>query len=208
MDIAILGAGNIGGTLGVKWAQAGHRVIFGVRDAGSPKVQALLDAAANSAAGGSAAADSLEAACAFGEAVLVALPASAVAGAMQACGNLLAGKLVIDATNKFGQPVINSLDEIGAHAPGAHLYRAFNALGWENFEHPVVGGVQADLFYCGPDGEGTAKVDQLIEQVGLRPIRVGGPDQAQVVDNLGALWVQLAFRRGMGRRMALKLISD
>ncbi len=33
MHITILGAGHIGGTLGQKWAGAGHDVVLGVRDA-------------------------------------------------------------------------------------------------------------------------------------------------------------------------------
>ena len=40
MKIAILGAGNIGGTLGKKWLKAGHEVIFGVRDIRSAKTRA------------------------------------------------------------------------------------------------------------------------------------------------------------------------
>jgi predicted dinucleotide-binding enzyme len=32
INIAILGAGHIGGTLGRKWAAAGHDIFFGVRD--------------------------------------------------------------------------------------------------------------------------------------------------------------------------------
>ncbi|MGA2737390.1 MAG: NAD(P)-binding domain-containing protein [Bryobacteraceae bacterium] len=31
MKIPIIGSGNVGGTLGVRWAQAGHDVIFGSR---------------------------------------------------------------------------------------------------------------------------------------------------------------------------------
>ncbi len=32
MDIAVIGAGNVGGTLGSRWAQNGHRAMFGIRD--------------------------------------------------------------------------------------------------------------------------------------------------------------------------------
>ncbi|MBW8839814.1 MAG: NAD(P)-binding domain-containing protein [Gemmatimonadetes bacterium] len=41
MRIAILGAGNVGGTLGRRWAEAGHDVKFGVRrtDAGAAAVK-------------------------------------------------------------------------------------------------------------------------------------------------------------------------
>ena len=39
-----------------------------------------------------------------------------------------------------------------------------------------------------------------------RPIRVGGPDQVEVVDGVLRLWFTLAQSRG--RRIAFKLISD
>ena len=42
MKIAIVGTGNIGGTLGGKWAAAGHEVVFGTRQAGAEKVQGVL----------------------------------------------------------------------------------------------------------------------------------------------------------------------
>ena len=45
MKIAILGAGNIGATLGGKWLAAGHEVRFGVRDVNSPKTSTALERA-------------------------------------------------------------------------------------------------------------------------------------------------------------------
>ena len=39
--IAVLGAGNIGGTLGRKWVRAGHTVTFGVKDPAGDRAQAL-----------------------------------------------------------------------------------------------------------------------------------------------------------------------
>ena len=32
MNLAIIGAGNVGGALGANWAGKGHDVVFGVRD--------------------------------------------------------------------------------------------------------------------------------------------------------------------------------
>jgi len=43
MNIGIIGAGNVGGTLGARWARNGHTVAFGVRDPNStafPRVAA------------------------------------------------------------------------------------------------------------------------------------------------------------------------
>jgi len=41
LTIAVLGAGNIGGTLGKKWQAAGYQVRFGMRDPGGKHAQAL-----------------------------------------------------------------------------------------------------------------------------------------------------------------------
>jgi 8-hydroxy-5-deazaflavin:NADPH oxidoreductase len=42
MKISILGAGNVGGTLGRAWAANGHDVFFGVPDPQDAKTQQLL----------------------------------------------------------------------------------------------------------------------------------------------------------------------
>ena len=103
---------------------------------------------------------------------------------------------------------VSNVDVISAGAPAAQVFRAFNSLGWENFEDSRFGGTEADLFYCGPDDEARPAVEALIEEVGLRPVWVGGPDQVQLVDAVGSLWVTLAFRRGMGCRLAFRLLTD
>ena len=36
MRIAIIGTGNVGGTLGRAWARQGHEIVFGVRDPERP----------------------------------------------------------------------------------------------------------------------------------------------------------------------------
>lgn len=198
MKIAILGSGNIGATLGAKWAAAGHTVVFGVRDPNSAKAQA---------AGEHAATDTIPNAISFGEVVVFATPAGAVPEIVAANGEALNGKLVIDTTNQFGAPVLNHLATIAAAAPDATLFRAFNSLGWENFAEPVMDGVQIDLLYCGPDGTADALVEQLIVEVGLRPIRVGDLGQAPLVDAVGAIWGALVFGQGHGRRLAFKVLT-
>lgn len=202
MKIAVLGAGNIGGTLGVKWAQAGHEVVFGVRDPSGEKVQARL-----AEAGSMASAGTLTGAIAASEVVLFATPYSAVEPIANENAAALDKKILIDATNNFGASVINNIAALERHAPTARIYRAFNALGWENFADPNYGETAVDLFYCGPGEDSKSQVAALIEQLGLRPVYVGGLDMAPVVDALGALWVTLAFRQGWGRSITLKLLQ-
>jgi predicted dinucleotide-binding enzyme len=44
MRIAIIGAGNVGGTLGKAWAKKGHEVFYGVREPQEAETQELLTA--------------------------------------------------------------------------------------------------------------------------------------------------------------------
>jgi len=204
LNIAVLGAGNIGGTLGRKWAQAGHKVTFGVTDPSGPKSQALRAELGDEVAIGSAA-DALSA----GDIVLVAVPGAAVEQTVAQNAALLDGKVIIDAANNMGSGGSpNSLATYQIYVPNARVYRAFNTLGWENFANPLIGGVQADLFYCGPDGDDRKAIEQLISDVGLRPIWVGGPEEIERVDALLGLWFTMAAKRGYGRRLAFKLLTE
>jgi 8-hydroxy-5-deazaflavin:NADPH oxidoreductase len=200
MNITILGAGNIGGAVGKKWAAAGHTITFGVRDANSPKTQAALTSV-------DAPALPVPEAIARGEVILFSIPWSAVPEVARANAAALDGKILIDATNHFAGPVINNLPALQAAAPNAHIFRAFNSLGWEHFDNPTAGGVQTDHFYTGPDGDVRTIVEKLIGEVGVRPIWVGDNDLIQIVDHMGKLWVTLAFQQGWGRGIALKLVE-
>lgn len=69
MKIAILGAGNVGGTLGKSWANKGHQVCFGVRHPDDDKTQNLIKDIGNNAQAGTN-----QEAIAFGDIVVNALP--------------------------------------------------------------------------------------------------------------------------------------
>ena len=202
MKIAVLGAGNIGGTLGAKWVQAGHNVQFGVRDVNKPEVQKLLKTLSPKAT-----ASNLAQAIAFGDVVVFAIPGSSMDETISSHAKALDGKVIIDTANKMNAPVVNSIASINAKVPTAKAFRAFNTLGWENFQNPVYGNIPADLFFCGPDGEARNQVEDLISDVGLRPIYVGGPEQAGLVDAVLSLWFTLAVKQKMGRNFAFKVLT-
>jgi 8-hydroxy-5-deazaflavin:NADPH oxidoreductase len=202
MKIAVLGAGNIGGTLGTKWAKGGHTVQFGVRDSNKPEVQKLVKSL-----GAKASASSISHAIDFGEVVVFAIPGAAMNETITSNAKALDSKIIIDTANKITSPVMNSLATFNVQTPQAKYYRAFNILGWENFENPMYGNTPADLFYCGPDGESRKQMEVLIEDVGLRPIYLGGPDQASLVDSVLSLWFTLAVKQKMGRNFAFKVMT-
>ena len=189
MKVAVIGAGNIGGTIGGAWEKASHEVTYGLRDPSKKKGAKPIDSAIAGA-----------------EIVLLALPAAALVDFVLEHKKGLDGKVLIDATNNFRGSSMNSWSEVSKIVPNAQLYRAFNSLGADVFANPVLSGEKVDLFYAGPDGVAMEKVERLIQDAGLRPIRVGGTEQVEVVDGVLRLWFTLAQSRG--RRIAFKLISD
>jgi predicted dinucleotide-binding enzyme len=185
--IAVVGSGNIGGTIGDAWRRAGHDVVYASRLPEPPETMAIPDALADA------------------EVVLFAVPGAAVPQLLADHGDALSGRVVIDATNDLGGERLHHADAYAEHAAGARFVRAFNTLGFEMFAQPQVGGEVADLFWCGPEDAG---VEQLIADVGLRPVRVGDTDAIDVVDGVARLWLTLVFREGHARRTAFRMLAD
>ena len=182
MRIAVIGSGNIGGTLGGAWTRAGHEVSYGSRNPSPPDTVSIADAIAGA------------------DVVLLAIPGAAVEEFASANGAALADKLVIDATNRVGEATMNGAADLTPHSD--RYVRAFNSVGWEVMAEPG----EATLFWCGPEDDKQA-VEQLITDVGLRPVRVGGPDVVEVVDGVGRLWLTLVFREGYPRQTAFRLLG-
>lgn len=201
MKVTVLGTGNVGSTLGKKWAASGHDVVFGVRDVTAVKARSLLAETAVSVA-------PVAEAIAAGELIVFAIPGTAVAETALAHQQKLNGKIIIDATNKIREADMNCFAAFASHTPQAHLFRAFNSLGWENFANPLFNGEPADHFYCGDSGPAQTAVHSLIADIGLRPIYLGGRDQVAVVDNLVRLYFALAMGQGYGRHLAFKTLHD
>src|ERR1700733_903132 len=191
MKIAVIGKGNIGGTLGTKWRAAGHDVVYGARGGsgdgpGGAPVRGIGDA--------------LEGA----DVVVLAVPGRVVPDVVNDHGAALAGKVVIDAVNRMGGGAeYDSRALIADAAPSARYVRAFNSLGWENFADPLPG---ANLFFAA-DPEARAGAEELITAVGLEPAFLGDADATAAVDGLLPLWFALAQQNGGNRKVALRVVS-
>ena len=189
MRIAVIGKGNIGGTLGSKWRAAGHDVVYGARDGsgegpGGAPVRSIGDAMADA------------------EVVVLAVPGQVVPDVVNDNGAALAGKVVIDAVNRMGAGEFDSRALIAAAAPTARYVRAFNSLGWENFADPLPGSA---LFFAA-DPEARATAEDLISAVGLEPAFLGDADATATVDGLLPLWFALVKQNGGNRKVALRIV--
>lgn len=199
--IAIIGSGKIGGGLAKKWAAKGHAVTFGARSPDKPTLVELADQIGAERA-------EIEEAVRHSNVVVFAIPGNEMAETLSRLGSLLDGKLVVDAANNVRADHMNSANAAADAAPGAAYYRVFNSYGWEQIEQPVVDGTPADEFFCGPDGAPRATIEQLIGDVGFRPVWVGGPEDVEVVDGLLRLWLTMVVKHGHSRRLAFKALEE
>ena len=212
MKIGIIGAGNVGGTLGRILTQKGHEIVFGVRDPQSSKVQAAVDST-----GGKALAASVLEAASHGEVLILATPWNATQDALASAGNLT-GKIIIDATNPIEMTpaglaagltigyTTSAAEEIAQWASEALIVKAFNNIGASCFENLQFGSQTATTFICGDDVEAKKIVTNVAQDIGFEVIDVGDLKQARLLEPMGMLWIHLAYS-GMGQDFAINLIK-
>lgn len=196
MRIAIIGTGNVGSALGKGFAATGHRVVYGSRR------PAQVDCAVGTV-------DTIAGAAQSAELVVLAVPFAVVTDAVASAGSL-DGKIVVDATNPIGAALPegrrSGAEVVAAAAPGAHVVKAFNTMGFETMADPVVDGRPALSLLCGDDGEAKSTVAQLAQALGFEAVDAGDLSAARLLEGLAELWVHLAFRAGQGRGVAFGLL--
>ena len=179
--IGVIGAGNIGGTLGTLWVRDGHEVMFASRhpEALKPMVSEL---------GPKASAGTPEEAIRFGDAVFIAVPYKAYPDLSKEVGPALRGKVVLDAGNATQRRDGALYDEAKAEGigntsakyfPGAKLVRAFNAASSKVFAKEGAdggksraGGLMA-IPIAGDDPEALKVAEGLVRDAGFEPVVVG-----------------------------------
>jgi NADPH-dependent F420 reductase len=208
MNIAVLGTGNVGGTLGRRWAQAGHRVCFGSRDPNSEKVQKLLAEAPQ------ATACTLKDAAAKSDVIILATPWTTTQATIAALGDVT-GKVLIDCINPLNETfsglthghTTSAAELVAAWAPTAHVVKAFNTVSAKVMANPKFGDQAATLFYCGDDAAAKQAVHQLATDIGFEAVDAGPLSNARHLEPLAMLYIHLAVRGGWGSNTAFKIIK-
>lgn len=202
MNIAIIGAGNIGGTLAEGFAKKGHRIFFGVRNPDSFKADVLL------ATYPSITAHSIAEAAQAADLLIVSTPAKAVVEVTQQIGSA-SGKYLVDATNgPIGTPDYpNAVAALKAITGCTDVVKCFNTTGFENLGNPTYNGEGIDMFMAGSSHEAKETVRLLARELGFAECYDLGDDtKIGLVEQLAFVWTTLATRGGLGRQFALKII--
>jgi NADPH-dependent F420 reductase len=191
MDIAIIGAGNVGRALATSFTGSGHSVVITSRDP--------AEAGAVAAATGARTAGSNVDAAREADVVILAVPFDSAEAVAAEIRDVVTGKPVVDVSNRMSigpnGPVIDqgpsNAERLAGWLPEANVVKAFNTVFASNQAHPVVEGIQLDGFVAADDATARASVLELVASIGLRPIDAGPLSRAQQLEQLAFLNIAL-----------------
>lgn len=189
MPIGVIGAGNIGGTIGALWVKSGHPVMFSSRN--PEELHAMVEKLGPLARAGTVAQ-----AISFSDVLFIAVPYAALPQIGRQYHDALQGKIVLDACNavpsRDGDAISHEVDSNGIgvtsqkYLPGTRLVRAFNTLGYMTFAREAH---RADPKLAIPiaadDPKAIAVAEEFVRDAGFEPVLVGDLEQARKFQQRG-----------------------
>ncbi|ADE02195.1 MULTISPECIES: NADPH-dependent F420 reductase [Haloferax] len=177
MDIGILGAGRLGGTLAQLLVESNHEVAI-ANDSGVESLEDLSETL-----GPQLRPVEPKQAVRFGDVVFLAIPFRERDSLPDAAR--FAEKIVVDAMNPYTENfhVIDLGDDtsselVASQLPDARLVKSFNTIHWETLRdlgHPdLPESERLAVFLAGDDSDAKARVAGLIRDIGFGPVDVGG----------------------------------
>ena len=186
MQIAIIGAGNVGRALATSLTRAGHDVTV---SAAHPE-----HARETAAQTGATAATSNREAVSAADLVVLAVPASAFDALAGELGSQVAGKVVVDVSNRptpnADGPATSIAEELQTKLPAAKVVKAFNTVFASRQAQPQVAGIAPDGFVAGDDATAKQTVLDVVESLGFRPVDAGSLAAARTLEGMAWLNIQ------------------
>lgn len=192
LRIGIIGSGQMGGAVGLKWAQAGHQIFFSSRNP-----DRLADLVAK--AGPNAQAGLPNAAARFGEVVLIAVPYGALPQVGRDYGPLMQGKVVIDLGNpredRDGPMAADAIARgtgvaSAEYLPGVRLVRALSAISFTQVRDAPRTPERIGVPIAGDDTAAVEIATRLVEDAGFDPVLVGSLARAREFDRGTEVYVR------------------
>jgi 8-hydroxy-5-deazaflavin:NADPH oxidoreductase len=203
-NIAILGTGMVGDSIGTKLVSLGHKVMMGSRTATNEKAIAWAELNGELASNGTFAD-----AAAFGEIIFNCTSGQVSLEALQLAGREnLQGKILVDVANPldFSKGMPPSLTICNTDSLGEVIQRQFTdvkvvkALNTMNCQLMVNPGLLKDpgsLFICGNDAEAKAVIESLLHSFGWdKIIDLGDISAARGTEQILPIWVRIMGKLG------------
>ena len=205
MQIAIIGAGNVGQALAKAFTSRGERVVFGVQE--PEKYQAI-------AAGIGVRVISVAEAVADSHIVILAVPYAATVSIAESTPDW-DDRILVDATNPLAPGLAglsvgtqdSGAETLARHARNARVVKAFNTTGAENMANSRYPAGQVVMPVCGDDADARQQVMALATLIGFEAVDMGGLQAARYLEPFAMTWIHLAIRQGYGRDFAFALLK-
>jgi 8-hydroxy-5-deazaflavin:NADPH oxidoreductase len=174
--IGIIGAGNIGSTIGGLWVKSGHSVMFSSRHPDELKDMVTK-------LGSLAQAGSVEQAIAFGEVLFIAVPYGAIPQIGKDYSAAMKGKVMLDACNAVSTRDGAIADEVEQNGigittqkyfPDVRIVRAFNTMSYMIFAREANRpDPKLAIPIAGDDTQAVQIAAGLVRDAGFDPVVVG-----------------------------------
>jgi len=174
--VGIIGTGDMGDSLGPRFAQLGYPVVYGSRNPSGEKAQNLAKRT-----GANARVTTQKEAAQAGEIVVLAVPWPAMETVAQNLGSL-DGKIIIDVSmpsdqGEDGYPVslveTSSAEMIQSWNPGARVVKAYATLASYVIDDPDVVGGPVTVPIASDDRAAKEQVGRIVAAMGLDPVDSG-----------------------------------
>jgi 8-hydroxy-5-deazaflavin:NADPH oxidoreductase len=206
MPIGTIGAGHIGSTVGGLWVKSGHKVFFSSRHP-----EELKDLVAG--LGPLAQAGTVDQAIAFGDAVLITIPYSALPQIGRDYAAALKGKIVLDTCNAVVGRDGAIADEVEANGvgvtsqkylPGTRLVRAFNTMSYKIFASEANRpDPKLAVPIAGDDADAVHVAAALVRTAGFDPVVVGKLADAKLFQRGGPGYGQQVSAAELKQKLSL-----
>jgi predicted dinucleotide-binding enzyme len=202
VNIAIIGAGNVGGALARVWSVK-HAIYLGVRDPNDPTKQELGKLPNTSLMTDAEAAQ-------HADVIVIAVHPPELQDVCKSLGDV-SGKIIIDANNSIREKAGDFPDNsaaIAAWTSGAKIVKCFNAAGANVIGHADFGGMKTDAYMAGDDPSAKETVSELAQDAGFdRAVDCGKLANAVWLEKLADVWVGLVMNSDLGRDFAFKMLQ-
>lgn len=190
--VAAIGTGDMGDSLGPRFAKLGYRVIYGSRTPDSERVKALVAMTGH----GASAATAYDAAQ-QGDIVLTLVPWPPMETVVPSLGNLN-GKIIIDVSMPFqqgedGYPEktveTSSAEMIQGWHPGARVVKAWATLGSHVIDDTGVVDGPISVPLASNDKQAKEKIAGIVAAMGMDPIDFGPLRMAREIETLQMIYM-------------------
>jgi predicted dinucleotide-binding enzyme len=205
MRIAVIGAGNVGGGFSRTAVAAGHDVV--ITAAHADKAQAVAaEVGAQAGANNTVAVQGAQV-------VVLAVPGAEAPAVVAELAPVLAGVVVIDATNPLNAAYSDlaiegtSGAEAVQNAAGVPVVKAFNTVFASRYATPTEAGAPLQVLVAGDDEPAKQTVSELAASLGFAAVNAGGLRQTRALEEIAFLNITLNATNGWAWQSAFQLVG-